>query len=39
MELDGMNGDYLFDSQKCEINMFLCTGNKSVHRRRLRDQL
>jgi hypothetical protein len=25
--------------QKCELNMFLCTGTKTVRRRRLRDQL
>jgi hypothetical protein len=39
MELDGMDGDFLFNFQKCELNMFLCTGTKTVRRRRLRDQL
>jgi hypothetical protein len=37
MELDGMDGDFLFNFQKYELNMFLCTRTKTVRRRRLRD--
>jgi hypothetical protein len=37
--MEWMDGDFLFNFQKCELNMFLCTGTKTVCRRRLRDQL